>query len=133
MFAELLARNRGTQHALPENMNEMATMERINVDQIATVTDLLLLRARTTRRRFSTNKIAFVHDRREASRAGRRSILPWRRSTRTPSIPAVRAPNDFRDPERTLFVRARKLGTSTASAAIVATSFAIALVLTCFL
>jgi hypothetical protein len=102
-------------------MSETATVEAINGEQIATVTDLLLLRARTTRRRFSTNKLAFAHDRR-----GSRPSIPL------PVVPAP-AEDDFRDPERTLFVRARTFGTSTASAAIVATVFAIGIVVTSFL
>ena len=124
MFAKLLARDRGTQRALPSDMSETAVIETINVDQIATVTDLLLLRARTTRRRFSTNKIAFVHDH---THGGRRS---------RPSIPIAVVPastKSFRDPELTMFVRAKKFSTSTASAAVVASVFAIAIVLTSFL
>jgi hypothetical protein len=91
-------------------MSGTAAIETINVDQIATVTDLLLLRARTSHRRLSSNKLAFAYDRRGA-RASRPST------------------SDFRDPDVTMFVRAREIGTSTASAAVVATAFAIAIVL----
>lgn len=129
MFAELFIGARGTQRALPSDMHGTETLELINGEQIATVTDLLLLRARTTRRRFSTNKAAFANDVRVIARHA-----DAKKRRQRPSIPSlVVHPSLSRDPEHTLFVRARKIGTSTASAAVVATAFAIAIVLTTLL
>ncbi len=138
MFAELLERDRGTQRALPSDMHGTTTLETINGEQFATVTDLLLFRARTTQRRFSTNKAAFANDVRVIERGNEaRASVALRRSR--PSIPSLVAhprvsqQTTSRDPDHTLFVRARKLGTSTTSAAVVATAFAIAILLTTFL
>ncbi|MBA2538150.1 MAG: hypothetical protein H0V17_00820 [Deltaproteobacteria bacterium] len=112
------------------------------------MTDLLLFRARTTRRRFSTNKAAFANDVRIISREpgsrgtwergneARASVALRRSRPSIPSLvahPRVSQQTTSRDPDHTLFVRARKLGTSTTSAAVVATAFAIAILLTTFL
>lgn len=97
------------------NMSATATIEQINGEQIATRTDLLLMRARNARVRLSNNKAAFARDVRVIARGSQ------------PSIPH---PSLLRDSDRTLFIRVRRVGTSTASAAVLATAFAIAIVLT---
>ncbi len=113
MLVEMLARLRGTQRALLLDMRDIEAVEMMNFEQLATVTDRLLLRARVTSRRFSTNKKAFANDRRSAPRFSA----------------AVLALRDA-EPERTLFIRARTFSTSTASAALLATAFAIAILIT---
>ncbi len=95
-------------------MSATATIEMINGEQIATRTDLLLMRARSARLRLSNNKAAFAND--------VRVVLRTRASQ--PSIEV--APQ----PDNTLFIRVRRAGTSTTSAAILATLFAIAIVVT---
>lgn len=183
MFAKPLDGDRGTLRALPFDMHGTESIEAINGEQIATVTDLLLLRARNARRRLSTNKAAFANDPRQGrararlaranarnatapsgARTPRNTIAPS--GARTPSTvegarstdkvrqiargssPRIAVPSlrdrsthertgnarDRRErEERTLFVRVRHVGTSTASAAVVATCFAIAIVLTSLL
>ena len=101
-------------------MQDSETIEMLNVEQIATVTDLLLLRARRTNRRFSASKQLFASDHRRPSY---REIAP------IPSLVAYRASQpDLEQP--TLFVRAKRFSTSTASAALLATLFAIAIAVT---
>jgi hypothetical protein len=120
MFAELHIGNRGTQRALRVCMLDIDAIESINVEQLATNTDRLLLRGRVTRRRLSTNKIVY----RPAFR------IELAQPTVVEPV-AVRQP-ELDAPERTMFVRAKKLGrlgTSTASAALLASLFAVALVL----
>lgn len=114
-------------------MTATATIEAINGDQIATRTDLLLVRARNARCRLSNNKAAFANDisargtrelaAREAREFTRRALARGSQ----PSIPLLP------DPDHTLFIRVRRVGTSTASAAVLATMFAIAIVLTSIL
>jgi hypothetical protein len=133
MFAELLGGDRGTPRALPFFMDGAANLERINGEQIATVTDLLLLRARNAKRRLSSNKEAFAHDPRVDGRApiahGSSPSIPTR-----PSVPSLGPhPSLSLDPDRTLFVRVRRAGTSTTSAAVLATAFAIGIILTALL
>jgi len=123
MSLELLCPSGGTQRAL---LLVMQDIETLNVEQIATVTDLLLLRARHTNRRFSANKQLFAADHKRPSY---REIAPIP-SLVDGSVGRVRqtAPTDV--PELTLFVRAKRFSTSTASAALLATLFAIAIALT---
>ncbi len=94
-------------------MSATATIEQINCEQIATRTDLLLVRARHARVRLSNNKAAFSNDVRVLARGSHPSLQ--------------------RDPDRTLFIRVRRVGSSTTSAAVLATVFAIAIVLTSLL
>lgn len=101
MFAKPLERDRGTTFVLLETMNAAATIEAINGEQIATRTDLLLMRARDARVRLSSNKLAFA--------------------------------NDVRHAEHTMFIRVRRVGTSTATAAILAAVFATAILITSFI
>ncbi len=122
---ELLDGDRGTANALPSDMQDIETIEMMNVEQIATVTDRLLLRARVTNRRFSTNKQLFACDRRSRPSFGStlsREIAP------IPSLASRRVPQHGE--EMTLFVRAKRFSTSTASAALLATLFAIAIAVT---
>src|SRR5678815_3925981 len=56
-FAKRLARSRGLLRALRPGMYDIDAIEAINFEQLATVTDRLLLRGRVTKRRLSTNKI----------------------------------------------------------------------------
>ena len=105
-------------------MQDSATIETMNVEQIATVTDLLLLRARRTNRRFSANKQLFAGDHKRPSY---REIAP------IPSLVGVTVSQRALQsdiPELTLFVRAKRFSTSTASAALLATLFAIAIAVT---
>ena len=99
-------------------MSATATIEQINGEQIATRTDLLLMRSRNARGRLSNNKAAFSKD-----------VLIARGSQRS----IARRPSLLRDSDRTLFIRVRRVGTSTASAAVLATVFAITIVLTSIL
>ena len=117
MFAELFTGDRGTHRALPFHMHGTASFERINGEQIATRTDLLLARARAARCRLSSNKAAFAHDVRVLARGSQPSI----------PMPVLRAA------EPTLLIRVQRAGTSTTTAAILATVFAIAIVLTSIL
>lgn len=96
-------------------MHDIDAIEMINVEQLATQTDRLLLRGRHTKRRLSTNKIVYRPMFRVELAHERLHVEP----------PPPRAP----DPEHTLFVRARRFSTSTTSAAILATAFAIAIVI----
>ena len=114
----MLAQVRGTQRALLLDMQDIEAIEMMNFEQLATVTDRLLLRARVTSRRFSTNKGAFANDRRSCLAGGVRPRLSA----------AALALRDA--PELTLFIRARKFSTSTASAALLATAFTIAILIT---
>ena len=59
--AERLAPHRGARRALPLVMHDIDAIEAINVEQLVTVTDRLLLRGRVTKRRLSTNKIVSCH------------------------------------------------------------------------
>jgi len=129
MFAELLERARGTRRALPLDM-DIETIESMNGEQLATVTDRLLLRARVTSRRLSTNKQAFANDRRSSGRpvSSIRALQARGSVASIPSLASSRA--RIPEAERTLFVRARKFSTSTASAAVLATLFAIAIAVT---
>lgn len=61
--AEGHERGRGTQRVLAICMHDIDAIEAINVEQLATVTDRLLLRGRITRRRLSTSKILVRPDR----------------------------------------------------------------------
>ena len=121
MFLELFEPHRGTPRAL---LLDMQDIEMLNVDQIATVTDLLLLRARHTNRRFSASKHLFAADHKRPSY---REIAP------IPSLVGATVSQRALQPdipELTLFVRAKRFSTSTASAALVATLFAIAIAVT---
>ncbi|MEO8699065.1 MAG: hypothetical protein ABI867_03445 [Kofleriaceae bacterium] len=90
-------------------MRDIEQIEMINVEQLVTPTDRLLLRGRVTRRRLSTNKIVY----RPA----------FRIELAQPTI--VEPP----ETERTVFMRsAKRFGASTASAAVLASVFAVALV-----
>jgi hypothetical protein len=128
IFVELLERDRGTPNALPSDMQDIETIEMMNVEQLATVTDRLLLRARMTNGRFSHNKQLFAVDHRRPSRPSigqlAREIAP------IPSLAGHRASQHADVPELTLFVRAKRFSTSTASAALLATLFAIAIAVT---
>lgn len=117
MLAELLVGARGTTRALPLDMNATATIELINGEQLATRTDLLLMRARAARGWLSNNKPAFAGDVRFARGSHAK-------------LPTIRVPEAERDPDRTLFIRVRRAGTSTASAAVLATIFAVAIAIT---
>ena len=86
-------------------MSATATIEEINGEQIATRTDLLLMRARAASVRLSSNKLAFAND-----------------------AHVARA----RASQRTMFIRVPR-ATSTTSAAILAAVFAIAIVITSLL
>ncbi len=101
--------------ALPFSMSATATIEEINGEQIATRTDLLLMRARAARYRLSNNKLAFANDVHVA-----RARASW------PVRPG-------RGPDHTVLIRVRRIGTSTTSAAILASVFAVAIVITSFL
>jgi hypothetical protein len=105
-IAEPLVADRGMTRALPFSMSATATIEEINGEQIATRTDLLLMRARAARVRLSSNKLAFAND-----------------------VHVARA----RRSQRTMVIRVRRAGTSTTSAAILASVFAIAIVITSLL
>jgi hypothetical protein len=85
-------------------MSATATIEGINGEQIATRTDLLLMRARVARVRLSSNKLAFAND-----------------------AHVARA----RASQRTMFIRVA--ATSTTTAAILACVFAIAIAITSLL
>lgn len=102
-------------------MTDIETVEALNAEQFATATDRILFRARGSHGRLSANKALFARD---ARRPSDREIAP------IPSL--VRAAVDDLSPERTLYVRAKKFSTSTTSAAVLATVFAIALVITNF-
>lgn len=99
--------------ALPFSMSATATIEEINGEQIATRTDLLLMRARAVRSRLSNNKLAFANDVPACARA-RASQLPIQ-------------------PDHTMLIRVRRVGTSTTTAAILASVFAVAIAITSFL
>lgn len=86
-------------------MSATATIEEINGEQIATRTDLLLMRACAASVRLSSNKLAFAND-----------------------AHVARA----RASQRTMFIRVPR-ATSTTSAAILAAVFAIAIVITSLL
>jgi glutamine amidotransferase PdxT len=87
-------------------MSATATIEGINGEQIATRTDLLLMRARVARVRLSSNKLAFAND-----------------------AHVARA----RASQRTMFIRVPRAATSTTTAAILACVFAIAIAITSLL
>lgn len=107
-LAEPLAGDRGTTLVLPIFMSATATIEEINGEQIATRTDLLLMRARAARSRLSSNKLAFAND-----------------------VARLRAARAITD--RTLMIRVRRAGSSTTTAAVLATVFAVAIAITSFL
>ena len=103
-----------------ETMSTAATIEAINGEQIATRTDLLLMRARSTHGRFSNNKLAFAGD------------VRWGRGSQS-SISVARSLLRAPAPEHTMFIRVRRVSTSTTTAAILAALFATAILLTSFL
>lgn len=102
-------------------MPNIDAIEAINVEQIATPTDRLLLRGRHSEGRISSHKIVY----RPSFRV---ELAHERVEVEAPSPPvAVIAA------ERTLLMRAVYVGNSTTLPAVLATLFAIAIVLVGFL
>ena len=99
-------------------MTDIAKIEALNADQFATPADRIVFRARASQKRLSANKALFAND------IGRR---PGREIAAIPSL--VRVPHD-EPTERTLYVRAKKVSTSTATGAFLATVFAVAIFVT---
>jgi hypothetical protein len=111
-------------------MLDIEAVEAMNFEQIATPTDRVLLRARRAKQRLSNNKIVY------------RPEFPVELAQRTrisPPVPheeyertvAARPPRF--EPAPTLLVRAKRVSTSTASAAVLASIFAVALAVTTML
>jgi hypothetical protein len=71
------------QRELPFGMHDIDAIEAINVEQLATVTDRLLLRGRVTKRRLSTNKIICYRASRPASAYEPTLVIKRRRTIRT--------------------------------------------------
>lgn len=117
MCAKVLVGDRGTSRALTPDMLSADAIEAINFDQLATPTDRMLLRARHSRRRLSTNKIVY--------RPSFRVELAEPIAVEPSPAYATRPPAA----DQTMFIRARSFGTSTTSAAILATVFGIAIAL----
>ena len=84
MYAEAFVARDGATRAPGQGMYDIDAIEAINFEQLATVTDRLLLRGRVTRRRLSTNKIHFIpaHPRPEHT-------MVVKRQTRFPKHAAV--------------------------------------------
>jgi hypothetical protein len=101
-------------------MPSIDAIESINVEQIATPTDRLLLRGRHSEGRISSNKIVYRPSFRVELAHEHVEVAP------PPPLAAVAA-------ERTLLMRAAYVGHGTTLPAVLATLFAIAIVLVGFL
>src|SRR5437868_5023164 len=115
MWLELHARSRGLPRALLPSMTDIDKIERLNADQFATPADRIVFRARASQQRLSANKALFAKD---VGRRAPREVAP------IPSLPRLAGSVRVAHDEPTLYVRAKKVSTSTTTGALLATVFA---------